>query len=123
MNDSKMFKKMSLVIDGKGMQVSNHMEGCKCWTCDLPTDQTTSLAAQDSITRHVRFGAFLRHIPPVRRIGHFVHCTGRLVNAILKPLENNMNMTWDSDNGRFGGSSHFTCLRAAFKEAVPLHLV
>ena len=35
----------------------------------------------------VRYGAFLRSIPPARRIGDFPHCASRVVNTFLKRLE------------------------------------
>ena len=34
----------------------------------------------------VRYGAYLRSIPPENRFGDYVHCTGRVVNIFFKRL-------------------------------------
>ena len=34
----------------------------------------------------VRFGAYLRCVPVQNRIGDYVHCTGRVVNIMLKRI-------------------------------------
>jgi hypothetical protein len=36
----------------------------------------------------VRYGSFLRTIPPTRRVGDYAHAASRIVNAIFKRLEN-----------------------------------
>ena len=38
------------------------------------------------VETHVRYGAFLRAIPPSRRIGDYAHAAARIVNAIFKRL-------------------------------------
>lgn len=37
-------------------------------------------------TVSVRYGAYLRAIPPANRFGDYVHCTGRVVNIFFKRL-------------------------------------
>ena len=34
----------------------------------------------------MRYGAYLRSIPPSDRFGDYVHCTGRVVNIFFKRL-------------------------------------
>lgn len=36
---------------------------------------------------HVRYDAFLRNIPPERRIGDYAHGASRILNAVLKRLD------------------------------------
>ena len=36
--------------DGKGMQCSNHLEGCKCWVCPYDTADMNALVPQDSVS-------------------------------------------------------------------------
>lgn len=70
--------KCFLTADGKGMQSSNQSPGKKCWLCD------DSLSLEPgTIAGTVRYGAFLGSIPPVCRVGDFVHCTARVTNCIL----------------------------------------
>lgn len=39
------------------------------------------------IGSHVRYGAFLRCIPPERRVGDYAHGASRILNAVFKRLE------------------------------------
>lgn len=43
------------------------------------------MAAKD-VETHVRYGAFLRAIPPVRRIGDYAHAAARILTAVFKRL-------------------------------------
>ena len=85
-------------FDGKGMQVSHHLDGCKCWVCPCNTadpqamtlcresppnkckvfSQSTFMGIRQStlhltLDRNVRYGAFLRHMPLERLVGDFAH--------------------------------------------------
>ena len=71
-----------LTGDGKAMQASNKGGGCLCWLCN----SVESLEAVDFVDADVRWGAFLRQIPPCRRIGDFVHAQCRIANAFIKRL-------------------------------------
>ncbi len=44
------------------------------------------LAPTDDILAQPRYGAVMRTIPPIRRIGDFVHCASRVVNILMKRL-------------------------------------
>ena len=50
----------------------------KDWGAKLQPDSTLPVS--------VRFGAYLRSIPPSNRIGDYVHCAGRVANVFLKRL-------------------------------------
>ena len=39
-----------------------------------------------NVETHVRYGVFLRTIPPARRVGDYCHAAARIVNAIFKRL-------------------------------------
>lgn len=41
----------------------------------------------------MRYGAYLRGIPPSHRVGDYVHCTSRVVNIFLKRLLHLPNRT------------------------------
>ena len=76
-----------LTGDGKGMCVGHTKLKCRCWHCDLAFEDFggDNLRPSDFIIS-VRWGAFLRSIPPTRRVGDVVHCCCRIVNAIFKRL-------------------------------------
>jgi hypothetical protein len=42
--------------------------------------------APTDVESHVRYGAFLRGIPPARRVGDYAHAAARVVNAVFKRL-------------------------------------
>ena len=56
-----------LTGDGKLMRCTNQGsgEGESCWSCDTPD----SLVPSDEVLDNVRWGAFLRRVPVVRRVG------------------------------------------------------
>ena len=60
---------------------------CCCWHCDLAFEDFggDNLHPSDFIIS-IRWGAFLRSIPPTSRVGDMVHCCCRIVNAIFKRL-------------------------------------
>jgi hypothetical protein len=87
--------------DGKFLQMSNHLEGYKCWVCPEDTASTDAMCESGAVRHYqnfffakkkksasgVRYGAFLPCIPITRRVGDFSHCAARVVNALLKRLE------------------------------------
>ena len=76
-----------LAGDGKGMCAGHTKLKCRCWHCDLAFEDFggDNLRPSDFIIS-IRWGAFLRSIPPTRRVGDMVHCCCRTVNAIFKRL-------------------------------------
>ncbi len=72
----------------------------RCWLCDGPAAEwgnrlkaIPDFPGHASLHRHtgacaiaVRYGAYLRSIPPSHRFGDYVHCTGRVVNIFFKRL-------------------------------------
>ena len=76
-----------LAGDGKGMCVGHTKFKCRCWHCDLASEDFggDNLRPSDFIISF-RWGAFLRSIPPTRRVGDMVHCCCRIVNATSKRL-------------------------------------
>ena len=76
-------------ISERHLTPGNFREGERCWLCDGPSEQwPTLLKPTDQLLTNPRYGAFLRTIPPIRRIGDYVHCTSRVVNILLKRLLN-----------------------------------
>ena len=76
-----------LMGDGKGMCAGHTKLNRRCWHCDLASQdfRGDSLRPSDFIIS-IRWGTFLRSIPPTRRVGDMVHCCCRIVNAIFKRL-------------------------------------
>ena len=72
-----------LTGDGKGMQVMNYREGCRCWVCVHPYDSLEHLVVNNELPGYVRAGAFLGPIPVERRVGDYAHCACRVANALL----------------------------------------
>ena len=76
-----------LTGDGKGMCAGHTKLKCRCWHCDLAFEdfEGDNLRPRDFVIS-IRWGAFLRSIPPTHRVGDMVHCCCRIVNAIFKRL-------------------------------------
>ena len=64
------------------MLAGHHRTGRKCWLCNADLGDSEPVVTYPS----VRYGAFLRVIPPERRIGDYNHCAARVCNTILKRL-------------------------------------
>ena len=77
-----------LTGDGKGMQVSNYSPVTKCWTCE----DGDSLEPHDNATPMARWGAFLRAMRRIKRVGNCAHCVARLCNAIAKRLASHLSL-------------------------------
>ena len=76
-----------LTGDGKGMCVGHTKLKCRCWHCDLAFQDFGGDNLRPSyFIISIRWGAFLRPIPPTRRVGDMVHWCCRIVNAISKRL-------------------------------------
>ena len=76
-----------LTGDDKGMYAGHTKLKCRCWHCDpaFADFRGDNLRPSDFIIS-IRWGAFLRSMPPTRRVGDMVHCCCRIVNAIFKRL-------------------------------------
>ena len=76
-----------LTGDGNGMCAGHPKLKCACWHCDLAFEDFAgdNLRFSDFLLS-IRWGVFLRSIPPTRRVGDMVHCCCRIVNAIFKRL-------------------------------------
>ena len=48
--------------------------------------RTAGVVPGTSVETHVRYGAFLRAVPPSRRVGDYAHAASRAVNAVFKRL-------------------------------------
>lgn len=75
-----------LTGDGKCMKCTNQGvgHGESCWNCDNPD----SLEPSDVVLEHVRWGAFLRGIPVVRRVGDAcAHGQCRVANMFIIRLK------------------------------------
>ena len=62
------------------------MPGKRCWVCDADTSRPEAMELVPHAGEHVRYGAFLPSVPVMRRVGDYVHCACRLVNALLGRL-------------------------------------
>ena len=83
--------------DGKGMQVANYSPDGKCWS----SDDHESLEPVEGVNEQVRWGAFLRAIPPPpRRVGDYAHAGARLCNATQKRLEQDVFSWVQEGDGR-----------------------
>ena len=79
--------KIFLTGDGKGMCARHTKLKCRCWHCDLAfEDFGGDNLCRSEVMISIRWGAFLRSIPPTRRVGDMVHCCCRIANAIFKRL-------------------------------------
>ena len=59
----------------------------QCWLCDGPAASwREKLVPVETFPVGPRYGSYLRCVPVQNRIGDYVHCTGRVVNIILKRL-------------------------------------
>jgi hypothetical protein len=73
--------------DGKGMTNANHCKGLRCWLCDIKHKQWhTVLEPSDDVPEYARLAATQKHIPPIRRIGDYAHCCGRVANGVVRRL-------------------------------------
>ena len=60
---------------------------CQCRLCDGPASSwREKLVPVETFPDGPRYGSYLRCVPVQNRIGDYVHCTGRVVNIILKRL-------------------------------------
>ena len=77
-----------LTGDGKGMKAAHHKEGSRCWHCDTAFADFggENLAPCPDFQPRVRWGAFLRDIPPQRRIGDMAHAACRVTSCVLNRL-------------------------------------
>jgi hypothetical protein len=65
----------------------NARDGERCWLCDGPSDSWwQQLELYDQFLDNPRYGAFLRSVPPSRRIGVYVQYASRAVNVMAKRL-------------------------------------
>ena len=64
--------KVGTTGDGKGMRLANHSLDGKCLSCD---DRDRLEPGEGD--EQVRWGAFLRAIPPHRRVGDYTHAPKR----------------------------------------------
>ena len=71
-----------LTGDGKGMQAMGRA-GSKCWLCKDPN----GIVQQMGVESTSRWGAFLRSVPPNRRLGDYQHAACRILNGIAKRTE------------------------------------
>ena len=72
--------------DGKCMAAGHWERGSRCWVCSKDVWQSAHLAAQPVVATHARYGAFLPCIPPRCRVGDYMHCSARVLTAILLRL-------------------------------------
>ena len=84
-----------LTGDGKGMKATHHREGSRCWHCDLQYNNFGggNLQPCPNFQETVRWGAFLRDIPPNRRIGDMAHAACRVTGCVLKRLMDDERVT------------------------------
>ena len=82
--------------DGKGLQIANYSPDGKCWSCD----DHDSLEPVEGVNEQVRCGAFLRAIPPPRRVGDYAHATARLCHATQKRLQQDVSFWVQEGVGR-----------------------
>ena len=74
-------------ITQKFLQEKERKIWIQCWLCDAPSSTwRDKLTPNPNFPAGPRFGAYLRCIPPADRVGEYVHCTGRVVNIIIKRL-------------------------------------
>ena len=78
--------------DGKGMGSMNHAPGKKCWCCD----DASSLQPTNAVAPTPRWGAFVRCVPPNRRVGGYGHALARICNAVRKRVSANV-AEWVAD--------------------------
>ena len=71
--------------DGKGMKATHHKDGRRCWHCDTAYADFggENLRPCPHFQAGVRWGAFLRDIPPERRIGDMAHAASRVCGCVL----------------------------------------
>ena len=76
-----------LTGDGKGMCAGHTKLKCRRWHCDLAFEDFggDNLRPSDFVLS-IRWGGFLRSIPPTLFVGDMVHCCCIIVNAIFKRL-------------------------------------
>ena len=87
---------VGLTGDGEGMQLTNYSPDGKCWSCD----DHESLEPVEGVNEQVRCGAFLRAIPPPRRVGDYAHATARLCDATQKRLQQDVSSWVQKEDGR-----------------------
>ena len=78
------------------MQVANYSPDGKCWSCD----DHGSPEPVEGVNEQVRWGAFLRAIPPPRCVGDYAHATARLCNATQKRLQQDVSFRVQEGDGR-----------------------
>ena len=88
---------VSITVDGKGMQVANYSPDGKCWSC---VDRD-SLKPAEGVNEQVRWGAFLRVIPPLRRVGDDANATARLCDATQNRLQQDVS-SWVQEGDGWG---------------------
>ena len=75
---------------GKGCALGTQKLKSRCWHCYLAFEDFGGDNLRPSyFVISIRWGAFLRSIPPKRRVGDMVHCCCTIVNAIFKRLCSN----------------------------------
>ena len=82
--------------DGKDMQVANYSPDGKCWSCD----DHDSLEPVEGVNEKVRWGAFLRAIPPPRRFWDYAYATTRLCNETQERLQQDVSSWVQEGDGR-----------------------
>ena len=87
---------VSMMGDGKGMHVANYSPGGKGSSCDAHD----SLEPVEGANEQVRWGAFLRAIPPLRHVGDYAHATARLCNATQNRLQQDVSSWVQEGNNR-----------------------
>ena len=60
----------------------------------------SELQPKNDVATHVRYGCFLGSVPVSQRVGDYVHCASRIVNAILKRLAQHAPAPARGDLGR-----------------------
>ena len=77
-----------LTGDGKGMKAAHHKEGSLCWHCNTAFADFggENLVLCPDFQPRVRWGAFLRDIPPQRRIGNMAHAACQVTSCVLNRL-------------------------------------
>ena len=73
--------------DGKGMEATNKSPGKKCWNCDCDVNDCQLLRPISHCTPAVRWGAYIRTIPPDHRVGDYAHGGCRVANAFVKRVK------------------------------------
>ena len=87
---------VGMMGDGKDMRVANDSQDGKCWSCD----DHDGLEPLKRVNEQVRWGAFLRAIPPPRRVGDYAHALPRLCSATSKRLQQNFSSLVQEEHGR-----------------------